>query len=408
MPKSRYIIPIVFAALTLSFFLFIKEPTIAEKPLVSNNLPEKKDLKMDSLIAQYDSLICEKLQNQGTAGAAFVITYKNQIAWLRCYGVKKAGGKDSINAETVFRLASVSKTITGVLAGILSEENIIPLDDKVINYLPEFKLKDSINTYNLSVRNILSHTSGLVPHAYDNLVEAGVPFHTIIDSLHHVNIAGIPGKYYGYQNVVFSLYDTIVNIKTSKSLDQNLHEKVFIPLGMNQASASFEDFAANQNKAIPHTKSKGKYKKIPLNDRYYNTIPAAGINASISDLARLLIALSGTDSSLLSKSVSDEIFNPQIISPLKWNYLRHWDKVDSKHYGIGWRIIGYKGRKVAYHGGYVRGYRAEIAFCPEDELGIAFLSNSPGNVGSLIVPEFLNRFFEMKDKEQIETTITAN
>jgi beta-lactamase class C len=397
MIKTKYIIPFIILVFALTVY-FTKEGTqTASVPNEIVKSPVKESSAMDSLVAQYDSLVVEKLEKQGSVGAALVITYKNEIVWLNCYGVKKAGESDSVNAETVFRLASVSKTITGVLAGILSEENIIPLDTKVIDYLPYFKLKDSINTHDLSIRNILSHTSGLVPHAYDNLVEADVPFNIIIDSLKHVNIAGTPGQYYGYQNVIFSLYDTIVHIKTSKSFNEILQEKVFLPFEMKQASASYHDFATNNNIAIPHIRSGGKFKSINLNDRYYNTAPAAGINASISDMAHFLLILSGKDSSVLSKKVSDEVLSPLIISPLRWNYLRHWDKVDSKHYGIGWRIIGYKGHKVAYHGGYVKGYRAEIAFCPEDELGIAFLTNSPGSVGSLIVPEFLNRFFAIRD-----------
>jgi beta-lactamase class C len=405
MIKLKYIIPLILIVLAVTLYFSKEETQIPVKPTEIASPPEKKDSKMDSLLNQYDSLIVKKLNSQESVGAALVITYKNEIAWLRCYGVKETGKKDSINEETVFRLASVSKTITGVLAGILSEENILPLDDKVIDYLPNFKLKDSINTYDLSIRNILSHTSGLVPHAYDNLVEADVPFNIIIDSLQHVNIAGEPGKYYGYQNVVYSLYDTIVKTKTSKSFNEILHEKVFLPFEMNQASANFQDFATNPNIAIPHISSRGKFKSIDLNDKYYNTAPAAGINASISDMAHFLIALSGSDTSFLTKKVTNEVLSPQIVSPLRWNYLSHWDKVDSKYYGIGWRIIGYKGRRIAYHGGYVRGYRAEIAFCPEDELGIAFLTNSPGSVGSYTVPIFLNMFFEMKEKEKKKSEV---
>jgi beta-lactamase class C len=82
---------------------------------------------------------------------------------------------------------------------------------------------------------------------------------------------------------------------------------------------------------------------------------------------------------------------------LRWIYLRQWDRVDSKHYGLGWRIIGYKGRQVAYHGGYVSGYRAELAVCRDEGIGIAFLTNSPGKVGSRVVPDFLDMWFERVD-----------
>ena len=396
MIKRRYILALT-AVIILSAGYYYQSKAKASDILVEEIVEEKVYTKMDTLISQYDSLLSNKIESLGSVGAAVVITYKNEIAFLKCYGVKEEGGKDSIDINTIFRLASVSKTITGVLAGILAEENEIGLDDKVIDYLPEFKLKDSINTNDLSIRNILSHTSGLVPHAYDNLVEARIPFSIIMDSLQRVNISDVPGKLYGYQNVVFSLYDTISSIKTGKSFDNLLHEKVFIPFGMNDASAGFTSFTENENKAFPHSRYKGKYKSLALNNRYYNTNPAAGINASISDMGQFLLALSGHDTSILDSHVPKEVLEPQVISPLKWNYLRKWDKVESKHYALGWRIIGYKGNQIAYHGGYVQGYKAEVALCLEEDLGIAFLTNSPNGLSSMTVPSFLNMYFEMEE-----------
>lgn len=394
MIKPKYILAI--AVVLIVFAVYYYQANVkASDSLVEDIVVEKIYTKMDSLIFRYDSLLSNKIDSLGSVGAAIVITYKNEIVFLKCYGVKKTEGNDSIDSNTIFRLASVSKTITGVLAGILSEENIIDLDDKVIDYLPGFKLKDSINTHDLSIRNILSHTSGLVPHAYDNLVEAQVPFSVILDSLFRVNISDVTGKLYGYQNVVFSLYDTISHVKTSKSFDELLKEKVFIPFGMNRASVGFNSFAENENKAFPHGRYKGKYKLLALNDRYYNTNPAAGINASISDMGQFLLTLSGSDSSILNTNVAKKVLTPQVVSPLRWNYLRKWGKVESKHYALGWRIIGYKGRPIAYHGGYLRGYRAEIALCRDEEFGIAFLTNSPNGVGSMTVPVFLDMYFEM-------------
>ncbi|MFA5535532.1 MAG: serine hydrolase, partial [Mariniphaga sp.] len=75
--------------------------------------------------------------------------------------------------------------------------------------------------------------------------------------------------------------------------------------------------------------------------------------------------------------------------------------VDSKKYAIGWRIVDYKGRQIAYHGGYVSGYKSELAICPEENIGIVFLTNSPNSVASKSIPVFLNSFFSQKDKEKM-------
>ncbi len=95
------------------------------------------------------------------------------------------------------------------------------------------------------------------------------------------------------------------------------------------------------------------------------------------------------------------IFTPQTETILARSYFSQWDPVDSKEYGIGWRLVGYKGRKVAYHGGFVKGYRAEIALCSEEKAGIVFLSNSPSTITAKTVPLFLNRLFELKDNQKM-------
>jgi len=382
------------------YFLHSSNTVTAESPVVREPVIVKVPTRADTLVMQYDMLITSLLDSANTVGAAVVVTLNGEIIYQKCYGVREAGGNDPIDAQTVFRLASVSKAVTGVLAGILANEKIVGLDDKVINYLPTFALKDPTSTRELSVRHILSHTSGLVPHAYDNLVEANVPFSVIIDSLRHVNISGLPGVYYGYQNVVFSLYDTIAAVKTGKSFEVLLQEKLFDPLGMNNASAGLKAFTQNRNKALPHGRAGNGYRTLPLNDRYYSTIPAAGINASISDMGQFLSALTAGDSCRLNPAIADTVLCPQVISPLNWVYLRQWNGVESKHYGLGWRIIGYKGRQIAYHGGYVSGYRSEIALCRDEGLGIAFLTNAPGRVGSEVVPALLDMWLENKSKKQ--------
>ncbi len=365
------------------------------KPLAGDEVkPAKIFSEISPVLPAYDSLLSGEIRQNHTVGAAVAIIYKGQITFLKCYGVRKAGEDEPVDRNTIFRLGSVSKTVTGVLAGILSSEGILGLNTEVKDVIPGFRLKDSVNTNHLTVRNLLSHTSGLVPHAYDNLVEEHIPFSVIMDSLARVNISAPPGELYSYQNVMFSLYDTIINIKTSEDFGALLAEKVFRPFGMTNASTGYASFRDNPDKAFPHIRTRQGYKAVRLNDRYYNTLPAAGVNASISDMANFLCAL--LDMNTL-RNVVDTVLTPQVRTPLPWNYLRYWDHVDSKQYAIGWRIIGYKGRTVAYHAGYVDGYKSEIALCRDENIGIVFLTNSPDKVASISVPAFLNMYFSYRD-----------
>ncbi len=354
--------------------------------------------EIQEILNQYDSLLCENIAETGTVGAAVVITYKGQIALMKCFGTKATASSDSVDQNTIFRLASVSKAVSGVLAGILANEKVIDLDEKIKDNIPGFRLKTSENTDNLTLRHVLSHTSGMIAHAFDLMVEDHVPLDQIIVRLNEVEVTARPGEKYGYQNVTFSLFDPVVCTKTHKTFDEILREKVFLPFGMKDASTGFEAFKNNPNKAIPHGGGDRNFRTIPLNDRYYNTAPAAGVNASITDLGQFLIAVAGKDYDIIPEEARNLIFTPQIETPLKGSYFRTWDHVDSKQYSLGWRIVDYKNHKVAYHGGYVAGYRSEIAFCEEEEVGIAFLTNSPNSFVSKSIPLFLNLFFANKLK----------
>lgn len=350
---------------------------------------------MDSLIFNFEQKVSLEIDSSNTVGSALALVINGEVRILKCFGEKVKGSGDPVDRNTIFRLASVSKPITGALAGILDDEEILPLNSRIIDYLPNFRLKDSINTYDLNVENILSHTSGLVPHAYDNLVEAGVDFREIMDSLHRVNISAPPGRLYSYQNVAFSLYDTLLEAKTSNSFEKTMKKNIFQPFGMRDASVGMKAFMDNDNKALPHTSSGVQYRVNNKNEGYFITQPAAGVNASISDMSRFMLAMLGHNPSAIDSSTISKVLQPRVVSPLRWNYLRKWNHVESKHYALGWRIIGAYGTRVAYHGGYIRGYRAEVAICPDEDIGIAYLSNSPNGVGSGIIPLFLDMYFDL-------------
>ena len=365
--------------------------------------PPPAPLEIQEVVDDYSHWLSEEITASQTVGAAVAIIYDDQVAFTKCFGVKKAGENDSIDEHTVFRLASVSKTITGVLAGILDNEQVLSLDDRVVDYIPGFRLKNPVSTKNLKVRNLLSHTSGIVPHAYDNMVESKVPMDVIMQRLAEVDVSAQPGQLYGYQNVMFSLIDTVLRAKTSKTYGELLYEKVLAPYGMTDASTDFLSFKNNPNKAYPHVKGRSGYWAQKLNDRYYSTAPAAGVNASISDMSNFLMALLKEDDPVLTEDIHRAVFTPQVVSHLSRRYFRNWNRVESKHYGIGWRIVGYKGRKVAYHGGYVNGYKAEIALCENEKTGIVFLTNSPNTLATKTVPQYLDLLFEFQDTRRILT-----
>ena len=357
-------------------------------------IEEKDPVRLSPPFREFVQFMEQELDSTQTVGAAFTIVHGGEVVYTGTYGVRENGSLKEVDEHTLFRMASVSKGFAGVLASLLEQDGAFSLNDKVVEHYPGFLLKDSVNTADLTIRNLLSHTSGLVPYAFDNLVEAGQDLPTIIERLDEVDISAPPGELYGYQNVMFSMLDPIARKTTGIPYQVLLEEKIFNPLGMYDASAGPVDMERNPNMAYPHVKTKDGYLALHPHEGYYNVLPAAGVNASISDMGQWLLALLGYKPEWMSDTILSNISTPVIYTPLKWRYTRYWKPFRERYYSLGWRVYNYQGRQIVYHGGYIRGYRAEIAFCPSEDVGIAFMQNSPNNLASRCVPTFMDLFLE--------------
>src|SRR6478609_226141 len=191
-------------------------------------------------LKEFEGFIKTAIVNRQAPGAAVAIVKDTNIIFLRGYGLRDAKKSDSVNTRTIFRLGSVSKSVTATLVAVLVNEGVLQWDDLVIKYLPEFKLKSEEATQQLTIRHLLSHTIGLPYHAYTSMVEDHAPFDTLKDHLKDLDLVGKPGELYSYQNVGFSLIGSVIEKATGKKLEEVFIEKLFLPLGMNDASASFK------------------------------------------------------------------------------------------------------------------------------------------------------------------------
>ena len=345
-------------------------------PEISFSLNEINHRNIENLISEYDTLVSNHIETSENPGVAIAIVSDGNIVLLKGYGVKKAGKSDQINRDTTFRLASVSKGFASVLTGLLVKDGVLRWEDKVTKYLPEFSFKDKAHTDHLTIRNILNHTSGLVPHAYDNLIEANVPFEKIIDRLQELPSYCSVGECYGYQNAFYSLIAEVIRSATGKEYSSLLSERILQPLGMNTVSFSKQKFISLNNYASPHEKVGNRLIPVTPKGTYYSTTAASGLNASIQDMAQWLLAMLGNKENIIPVSVIDEVCQPLIKTPQELHKYNRKNRLKSIHYGMGWRIFNYAGHNLVYHSGNVYGYFAAMAFLPEDNTGIVVLQNS--------------------------------
>ncbi len=404
----------LIAILTLTITAFIgfifyttPSPKVNEVPerQVADTTPQSTPY--DDLLSAYEDYINESLKLTGTPGAAIAIIQDSAIIYLKGFGVRSVDTREPVNTHTVFRLASVSKCLTSILTGVMVADSVFSWDDKVVEYVPDFELKSSDYTQMLSIRNVLSHTTGLPYHTYTNLIEEGKTFQELRAELKNVDMINAPGKVYSYQNVAYSLISDVIEAATGNSYADEMKARVFGPLHMANASVSYEAMIQNPNKAQPHLYRGRKWKTIPISDTYYNTAPAGGINASITDMAKLMVALLGNKQSILVPEIVDQLFEPEIRATAKNRNFNRWSRIKRSYYGLGWRVLHFKNDTIAYHGGYVNGYRSEIAIQPNRKIAICVLANGPGGFSDHAIPAFLNTYdkYFPREKKLVEVTV---
>jgi beta-lactamase class C len=205
------------------------------------------------------------------------------------------------------------------------------------------------------------------------MVEESIPLDTMLSWLKDVPMANRVGQEYSYQNVAFSIIGEVIQAKTGKSYDDQMKERVFVPLGMEKASIDYLSIIQNSNVASPHKLVRGKWKPVRITDTYYNVAPAGGINASISDMANWMIALLGHRTDVITQSTLNQLYKPLIKAPSKNRNYGRMHRLSSSYYGLGWRVLHYPSDTLIYHGGYVNGYRSEVAVNPKEKIAVCIL-----------------------------------
>jgi beta-lactamase class C len=331
-------------------------------------------------------------QSKGV-GAALVIVKDSQIVLQQGYGWKDASSGDSVTPQTVFRIGSLSKGFTGVLTGILVHRGLLRWDDKVVQYVPAFHLRDEKQAARIEVRHLLSHTTGLPYHAYTNLIEDGFDLPAIIEHyLPKSPVCGKEGEFYAYQNAAFSISGLVMQSVTGKEYATLLQEYILDPAGMKATSCSYAAIQSTPDKAYPHVWTGAHWRAQPIDSCYYNAAEAGGINSNVEDMGRWLKVLLGQRPDIIPNSALDEVFRPMVKTGKERRIQGGWIGRDEASYAMGWRVLEHGGDTIIYHGGYVNGFRGEIAFDRRKGIGMCVLFNGPTDLSGTCVQAFFERY----------------
>lgn len=309
-------------------------------------------------------------------GVAIAVVKDDKIIYARGFGVRRVGGNEPVDENTVFAIGSSGKAFTAASLALLVDDGKLAWDGPVRSYMKSFELFDPYVTRNVTIRDLLTHRTGV---GGAGLLWSGSGFdrNEIIHRLRFQDQSIGFRNRFQYNNEMFITAGEIVPAVTGISWDDFLKQRIFGPLGMSRTDTSVHKFAGMDNVSTPHILVDGKLVPIQYRDGD-NGGGAGNINSSAHDVAQWLRLQLGKGvydgKRILSEAVIEEMRTPQIALPLGG----YKDMMPTAHvatYGMGWFLSEYRGHKLVQHGGAIDGNMANVAMIPEKNIGVVVLTN---------------------------------
>jgi CubicO group peptidase (beta-lactamase class C family) len=322
-----------------------------------------------------DQYILKGIADWGIPGFAVSIVKDGEIIYQKGFGLRKLGGREQVDAQTVFGVASNTKAMTATALGMLVDEGLIGWDDRVRDHLPWFELSDPCISDMVTIRDLLSHQTGIGRMTGNRLVfMPSRDRRTILDHVRHQPFEEPFRTGFVYSNMMYMVAGMIIEEVTGKSWDDFLQVRLFEPLEMESASVSITQIRANDNAAWPHQEINRTVQPIPRRN-FDNVGPAASVNASAGDMARWMLFNLGQpgtykDRTLVTAGVMNEIYRPQYIFAAT-----NTAQDNFRAYCLGWYTDQYEGYRILHHGGATDGMNSIIMLVPELDLGIFAAGN---------------------------------
>ncbi|MFZ6032421.1 MAG: serine hydrolase [Melioribacter sp.] len=341
-------------------------------------------------LKQLDEYIQNSMADWEMPGFAVSIVKDDSVIFAKGYGVREFGKDEKVDQNTLFVIASCSKAFTTAALAILVDRGKINWDDKVIDYLPDFQMYDPWVTNEITIRDLVTHRSGLATFSGDFLwLGSNYDRKEVVRRARRLKPVSSFRSKYGYQNIMFITAAEIIKAVTDTSWGDFIKEHFLLPLKMVNTNTSYKELAVSENKARAHYKKDGEI-KVYTDIQKDNASGALGINSSVNDLAqwiRLQLNRGKIDSLVIfSEEQSKEMWSNQTA-------------FGEMNYGLGWFIRYRNGKRMLYHGGGMPGMISTVALIPEENVGFAVLSNMETGMVSAIRDYIVDLFTGAEPKD---------
>ncbi len=341
-----------------------------------------------------DSLVQVSLHRFPQAGVAIGVIQDGEVTHLKGYGITSAKSGAKVDENTLFAIASNSKAFTATALGILVDRGKLNWNDKVIDYIPEFRMYDPYITAHFTIVDLLTHRSGLGLGAGDLMFFPDGSDFTIDDIVRSFQYQTPVSEFrtkFDYDNLLYMVAGEVVHRVSGQPWDQFVQEEIMGKLGMENSVGLFQNIRNNTNVAYPHKTENGQIQQIGTYTKNDGSMGAAGgIYSSVKDMSQWV--LMHLNEGLYGNSLKDTLISPENHRQL-WRiytnmaYAVSGDGMYNTHYtgyGLGFGLRDENGYTIVQHSGGLPGMLSMVTMIPERKAGIIVLTNTdPGGLSLL-------------------------
>jgi len=328
--------------------------------------------------AAFDKYVAKAAADWRVPALAIAVVKDDSVVFAKGYGVLQKGTSQPANEHTRFAIGSTTKAMTAASIAMLVDEGKLKLDDRVSQYIPELQLSDPWVTRELTIRDLLTHRSGLPGTDLFWASSWKYSQADVIRGLRYIQPTASFRSKWQYHNVLYALNGTIIERVSGMPWEQFVRKRIFEPLGMNETEPLVSMIVGKPNVAVPHALVNDSVAIVPI--RSTDGVASAGsVWSSVSDMAKWMrfVIDSGRvgDKRLIQQKTFAELVTPQIEAPMAEYPALQLAKPDFFSYGLGWFIQDYRGQQVWMHTGSINGLCAIIGLEPNKRLGVYVLEN---------------------------------
>jgi CubicO group peptidase (beta-lactamase class C family) len=369
------------APLALSLVMSVATPATAQQsPAAARKAAQERATTRAAQLRDFDAYVAKGMKDWGIPGLSVSVVKNDSVIFAKGYGVRTLGAPGAVDDQTLFGIMSTTKAFTAMAVAMLVDEHKLAWSDPVTKWLPQLEFPGALETRELTVKDLLTHSTGL-GNADLLWTRGDLSRDEILRRVRFLTPAYSIRDGFVYQNVMFAAAGEVVARASGISWEEFIRTRIFQPLGMTRSYTTLGSTRAahDANVSSPHFRIRDTVRVIQ--DEAADPIEAAGaIWSTASDMAKWMRFLldSGrvNGTRLVSERNFHELFKPQVIGPPEGFYPTsriikpHWET-----YGLGWFEEDYRGRFVAYHTGSLAGRTAIIGLMPDERMGVYVLGN---------------------------------